>query len=153
MAAAEGRGDQRTLEHAAASVLQEAWSRCRELYEDAAQGVQLVFDIVRRCYKTELPNQAKAAITEFVINSAKITIGIVTEDDYDIMEYRLHLVNPFTGQVFSDCTFNERDIAVARVALLTAWALEMPCYDLDDRQDIVTVPARLEAWRASSSTT
>ena len=85
MAAVEGQEDQLALESAAAPPLQEAWSRRRELYEDAVPGVQLVFDILKRRYKTELPNPAKARIKECGINEGKTAIAIVTEDEDDVI--------------------------------------------------------------------
>ena len=50
-----------------------------------------------------------------------------------------------------DRTFNERDNQVARVALRGPLLDVMPHYDLHERQDIVTAPAKLEVWRADPS--
>ena len=117
MAAAHCWEDQGTpaLEDAGAPPRQETWSSYRELYDDTVRGVLLVLDHVKRRYKTELPNPAKAHIKGFVINQAKI--GILTEDDHDVIQIRVRLVNPQTGETGLDRTFNERNIQIARVAL------------------------------------
>ena len=51
-----------SFEGAAASPLQEAWIQCRELYEDAAHGVQLVFVILKLRYNTVLPKPERRSI-------------------------------------------------------------------------------------------
>ena len=117
MAAAEYREDQDTppLEDAGACPRYETWSSYRELYDDTVRGVLLVFGHVKRRYKTDLPNPAKARIKGFVINEARI--AILTEDEDDAIQTRVRLVNPQTGVTGLDRTFNERNIQIARVAL------------------------------------
>jgi hypothetical protein len=156
MAAAEYQEDQDTppLEDAGACPRYETWNSYREPYDDdTVRGVLLVFGHVKRRYKTDLPNPAKARIKGFVINEARI--AILTEDEDDAIQTRVRLVNPQTGVTGLDRTFNERNIQIARVALQGPLADEMPHYELVDRhrQDIVTAPSKLEVWRASSCRT
>ena len=110
--------------------------------EDPFWGLTLALDHFERC-----PRSAKALIKRFVVEEAKI--AIVMEDEDDVMHHRLELVNPQTGKTGLDRTFNERNIAAARVALRGPLADEVYHYDLDDQQDIVTAPSRLNVWRLS----
>ena len=97
----------------------------------------------------KLPDAWKALITGFLIGDAKAKIAIVTEDEDDVIQTRLRLVNPQTGKTGLNCSFNERNIAAARVALRAPLVDEIPHHDLNGWQDIVTAPSRLEVWRAS----
>lgn len=118
--------------------LPEVWSGRRELYEATVQGVQLVFGILRLRYKTDLPNTARANITEFVLNKGNISIAILTEDVDDSIMPRLQMVNPLRGETGLDRVFDET--FAARVALQGSLADEVPHYDLAVMQDIVTPP-------------
>ena len=104
--------------------------------EDPFWGLILALDHLERCYRAELPRSAKALIKRFAVEEAKI--AIVMEDEDDVMHHRLELVNLQTGKAGLDCTFNERNIAAARVALRGQLSDEVYHYDLDDQQDIVT---------------
>ena len=83
--------------------LPEVWSGRREFYEAPVQGVQLVFGIPKFRYNTDVPNAARAHITEFVINKGTISIAILTEDVDDSILARLQMVNPLTvgGQAWT----------------------------------------------------
>ena len=123
------------------------WSGRRELYEAAVLGVQLVFDILKLRYKTDLPNTARAHMTEFAINKGNISIAILTEDvDHCIMT-RLQMVNPLTGETGLDRVFDET--FAARVALqgfLADGAAPRPRRDAGHRHGL----SRLKAWRSSA---
>ena len=107
--------------------------------------MQLVFDILKLRYKTDLPNASRAHMSEFVINKGNISIAILTEDVDDSIMTRLQMVNPLTGETGLDRVFDET--FAARVALQGPLADVVPHYDLAVMQDIVTASSRLHVWR------